>query len=729
MPPQTRSSERRITRSSASKKVPAPPKSARTKSTNAKSTTAKPKHEERKSHPRKRARPASPEPELVVTAPKRVRGKQGKLQGLMNMPVDIFAAIAVYLDPVDLVFFARANRFFRQILMRRSFVSVWRAAESNVEGLPPCPEELCEPQYAALVFVKCCSMCGEPALRPMDPILQVRLCVKCREEHAVETHRVTDPSLVFSSRTLVPGKHGYWGSSWCLYEDARAVKTKLDELASDQKTNEKAKWLEERRAVVEKRTKVKGQGAQPLIQYLKAIEEGHDAELSRIRKQQAIVSHLAPFARALDTLDSKGSQLEGTLAELDKKVKLPDTRLLRMAFPSHDIVVQWPAYKTLIETEMTMEELDSALQESRPTFDKLVIGWIKELEQTLIGLLPEEATSSGDKTLVNDDPPAQLVASIPNYNLVISGNSENCPFSSLPWNLQRLLRADTIFVRLTTPVYYPDDFSAMRVDIKHLSFRPQTAGIARALLKFLGRPDATFLEMKAAGAAFACGRCKVDKPMTWVELIRHYNDEANSNTTAQKHTRIRSSIIKYVFMHDVNEDVPDKPLLKAASESPAEHNTGRQRRKLCWIIYVTCTKLTILKKQRTTIETRRISHEWSEPYDPYLPRGGSSANPSGEPGRPAGNAKTAAIQQQIDDTVGIMRENITRVAERGERLDVLQDKTDNLAVNAQGFRRGANRVRKNMWWKDMKMRIIIAIGIAILIVIIVVPIVKAVQNK
>lgn len=32
-------------------------------------------------------------------------------------------------------------------------------------------------------------------------------------------------------------------------------------------------------------------------------------------------------------------------------------------------------------------------------------------------------------------------------------------------------------------------------------------------------------------------------------------------------------------------------------------------------------------------------------------------------------------------------------------------------------------------WKDMKMRIIIAVGIAILIVIIVVPIVKAVQNK
>lgn len=80
------------------------------------------------------------------------------------------------------------------------------------------------------------------------------------------------------------------------------------------------------------------------------------------------------------------------------------------------------------------------------------------------------------------------------------------------------------------------------------------------------------------------------------------------------------------------------------------------------------------------------------------------------------------LTQQIDDTVGIMRENINKVAERGERLDSLQDKTDNLAVSAQGFRRGANRVRKQMWWKDFKMKICLIIGIIILIVVIVVPI-------
>ncbi|THW33229.1 hypothetical protein D6C84_00674 [Aureobasidium pullulans] len=104
-----------------------------------------------------------------------------------------------------------------------------------------------------------------------------------------------------------------------------------------------------------------------------------------------------------------------------------------------------------------------------------------------------------------------------------------------------------------------------------------------------------------------------------------------------------------------------------------------------------------------------------QPYDPYIPSGqtgGASRD---------GNQRTAALQAEIDSTVNVMRNNINKVSERGERLDSLQDKTDNLAVSAQGFRRGANRVRKQMWWKDMKMRMCLIIGIIILLVIIIVP--------
>ncbi|EUC27200.1 hypothetical protein COCCADRAFT_10147 [Bipolaris zeicola 26-R-13] len=122
-----------------------------------------------------------------------------------------------------------------------------------------------------------------------------------------------------------------------------------------------------------------------------------------------------------------------------------------------------------------------------------------------------------------------------------------------------------------------------------------------------------------------------------------------------------------------------------------------------------------------------MSNREEPPYDPYIP--GPHQNGSGGGDGPNGNHRTAALQAEIDSTVGIMRDNINKVSERGARLDSLQDKTDNLAVSAQGFRRGANRVRKQMWWKDMKMRMCLIVGIIILLIVIIVPSVVATQKK
>jgi len=68
-----------------------------------------------------------------------------------------------------------------------------------------------------------------------------------------------------------------------------------------------------------------------------------------------------------------------------------------------------------------------------------------------------------------------------------------------------------------------------------------------------------------------------------------------------------------------------------------------------------------------------------------------------------------------------MKKNLESVAQRGEHIDQLQDKSENLNQSAQGFRRGANRVRKQMWWKNMKMRIWIIVGIIVLLMIIIIP--------
>lgn len=42
------------------------------------------------------------------------------------------------------------------MLMRRSAVSVWKDVICQVEGLPECPIDLMEPQYASLAFDSYC---------------------------------------------------------------------------------------------------------------------------------------------------------------------------------------------------------------------------------------------------------------------------------------------------------------------------------------------------------------------------------------------------------------------------------------------------------------------------------------------------------------------------------------------------------------------------------------------
>ncbi|KAI9597585.1 synaptobrevin [Syncephalis fuscata] len=94
----------------------------------------------------------------------------------------------------------------------------------------------------------------------------------------------------------------------------------------------------------------------------------------------------------------------------------------------------------------------------------------------------------------------------------------------------------------------------------------------------------------------------------------------------------------------------------------------------------------------------------SSPYDPY-----SNQNDS----------KAKHVQRQVNEVVGIMQENIDKVMERGERAEDIHNKTEELERGANQFRSGANRVRRRMWWKDMKLKLIIAAIVVVIILVIV----------
>ena len=73
------------------------------------------------------------------------------------------------------------------------------------------------------------------------------------------------------------------------------------------------------------------------------------------------------------------------------------------------------------------------------------------------------------------------------------------------------------------------------------------------------------------------------------------------------------------------------------------------------------------------------------------------------------------VQQDIDNVKGIMTENIERVLERGERIDLLVDKTDRLGVGAHDFRMRSRGLKRQMWWKNMKLMVLLGVVVVFLI--------------
>jgi len=73
------------------------------------------------------------------------------------------------------------------------------------------------------------------------------------------------------------------------------------------------------------------------------------------------------------------------------------------------------------------------------------------------------------------------------------------------------------------------------------------------------------------------------------------------------------------------------------------------------------------------------------------------------------------VQTEIDNVRGIMTQNIERVLERGERIDLLVDKTDRLGVSARDFRLRSKTLRRRMWWKNVKLMVMLGFVILFLV--------------
>jgi len=60
-----------------------------------------------------------------------------------------------------------------------------------------------------------------------------------------------------------------------------------------------------------------------------------------------------------------------------------------------------------------------------------------------------------------------------------------------------------------------------------------------------------------------------------------------------------------------------------------------------------------------------------------------------------------------------MIENIDKVLERGDRLELLVDKTANMQGNTFRFRKQARRFRSTVWWRNVKLTYVLQLKLAL----------------
>jgi len=78
----------------------------------------------------------------------------------------------------------------------------------------------------------------------------------------------------------------------------------------------------------------------------------------------------------------------------------------------------------------------------------------------------------------------------------------------------------------------------------------------------------------------------------------------------------------------------------------------------------------------------------------------------------------ADVQKQVDEVTEVMKDNIDVALSNQEKASELVDKSDQLADDAQAFKKQSTSLKRTMWWQDKKLLfIIIGIIVAILVLI------------
>lgn len=79
--------------------------------------------------------------------------------------------------------------------------------------------------------------------------------------------------------------------------------------------------------------------------------------------------------------------------------------------------------------------------------------------------------------------------------------------------------------------------------------------------------------------------------------------------------------------------------------------------------------------------------------------------------------KLADVQLQVDQVKAVMHANIEKTIERGQSLEVIEEKANQLDQEARKFFVNSRSLKRHMCWKNAKYTVLVVLAIAVIVVI------------
>ncbi|KAI9454591.1 hypothetical protein HD554DRAFT_2031241 [Boletus coccyginus] len=395
---------------------------------------------------------------------KQRRGKPGEL---CQLNLDVLFLLAAYVHPLDLLNLARTCKSLRELLMDKASEFVWKTARGQVRGLPDCPADMTEPEYANLVFYSRCHVrtctdsstrlnCSEVLSRLQRRTVGLNVCFSITIEFTSVTRLRSFSSCpdiilqnsVLPTENLTVDEEGKW-------VDKEQLESFIEEY---NRSSDKERFLNDRQELcfaIQQRLKQHGYGPeiehfghyairQPRASFFKTSRPLTDKEWARMWPEWFEIMSDFRSQRMDKTVYQPRRNL--LVTEYNSYVTSPSSNAPSFDLLPHVIELGcFPPFRDIIKapegTDMSEKPFESAFAQ----LPVLVDEWRKQLDAELAELV---------------EIPSQLSRKGASSGRAVSSSSETL-MESFQAPTDKLHLACAVFTTFHPVTWYPDVFFSM----------------------------------------------------------------------------------------------------------------------------------------------------------------------------------------------------------------------------------------------------------------------------